>query len=88
METLLIPMEKLLPDFPAVTVTSEGLARISHGQQVRASDLVGSAPPGPGEWVRLLDGSGALVGLGTPVATAGRVLVDQPAILHPEVVLI
>ena len=90
METLLIPMEKLLLDFPAVTVTSEGLARISHGQQVRASDLVGSAPPGPGEWVRLLDSSGALVGLGTPIG--GRGLVDPPrstpGVLHPEVVLI
>jgi tRNA pseudouridine55 synthase len=88
--TLLIPMEKLLPHFPAVTVTSEGLARISHGQQVRASDLVGSAPPGPGEWVRLLDGSGALVGLGTPIG--GRGLLDPPrlaqGVLHPEVVLI
>jgi tRNA pseudouridine55 synthase len=79
-ETLLIPMEKLLSGFPAVTVTSEGLARVSHGQQVRASDLVGSAPLGPAEWVRLLDGSGALVALGTPRAPSG--------FLHPEVVLI
>jgi tRNA pseudouridine55 synthase len=78
--TLLIPMEKLLSDFPAVTVTSEGLARVSHGLQVRASDLVGSAPSGPAEWVRLLDGSGALVGLGTRRSASG--------LLHPEVVLI
>jgi len=78
--TLLIPMDKLLSGFPAVTVTSEGLVRVSHGQQVRASDLVGSAPSGPAEWVRLLDGSGALVGLGTPGTAAG--------LLHPEVVLI
>ena len=78
--TLLIPMDKLLSAFPAVTVTSEGLVRVSHGQQVRASDLVGSAPWGPAEWVRLLDGSGALVGLGTPGTALG--------LLHPEVVLI
>jgi tRNA pseudouridine55 synthase len=78
--TLLIPMDKLLSGFPAVTVTSEGLVRVSHGQQVRASDLVGSAPSGPTEWVRLLDGTGALVGLGTPGTAAG--------LLHPEVVLI
>jgi tRNA pseudouridine55 synthase len=78
--SLLIPMENLLSDFPAVTVTSEGLARVSHGQHVRASDLVGSAPSGPAEWVRLLDGSGALVGLGTPGSASG--------FLHPEVVLI
>jgi tRNA pseudouridine55 synthase len=80
LESLLIPMEKLLSDFPAVTVTTEGLSRVSHGQQVRASDLVGSAPLGPAEWVRLLDGGGALVGLGTPQAATGS--------LHPEVVLI
>ncbi len=78
--TLLIPMDKLLSGFPAVTVTSEGLVRVSHGQQVRASDLVGSAPSGPAEWVRLLDGSGALVGLGVPGMASG--------LLHPEVVLI
>jgi tRNA pseudouridine55 synthase len=78
--TLLIPLENLLLAFPAVTVTSEGLARVSHGQQVRASDLVGSAPAGQSEWVRLLDRSGALVGLGTQRSASG--------LLHPEVVLI
>ena len=78
--TLMIPMDKLLSGFPAVTVTSEGLVRVSHGQQVRASDLVDSAPSGPAEWVRLLDGSGALVGLGVPGTASG--------LLHPEVVLI
>jgi tRNA pseudouridine55 synthase len=80
LETLLIPMEKLLPNLPAVTVTSEGLARVSHGQQIRASDLAGPALSTAADWVRLLDGSGSLVGLGTPHSTSG--------ILHPEVVLI
>jgi tRNA pseudouridine55 synthase len=75
-----IPMEKLLFHFPAVTVTSEGLARVSHGQQVRASDLVGSGLSGHPEWVRLLDAGGALVGLGIPRFPSG--------LLHPEVVLI
>jgi tRNA pseudouridine55 synthase len=78
--TLLIPMDKLLSGFPAVTVTSEGLARVSHGQQIRASDVVGEVPSRPAEWVRLLDGTGALVGLGTPGTASG--------FLHPEVVLI
>ena len=84
LETLLIPMEKLLSDFPAVTVTSEGLARVAHGQHVRPSDLVGSVvgsvASGAAGWVRLLDGGGALVGLGVPQAASG--------FLHPEVVLI
>lgn len=79
-ETLLIPLEKLLPALPAVTVTAEGLTRVSHGQQVRPADVAGALPPRSAAWVRLLDGSGSLVGLGTPQAASG--------FLHPEVVLI
>jgi tRNA pseudouridine55 synthase len=80
LETLLIPMERLLPHMPAVTVTAEGLARVSHGQHVRPDDLAGPQPSGAAEWVRLLDGRGVLVGLGTPLRPSG--------FLHPEVVLI
>jgi len=79
LKTLLIPMEKLLAAFPAVTVTAEGLARVSHGQQVRPVDVAG-ALPSSSEWIRLLDPDGALVGLGTPQQVSG--------FLHPEVVLI
>ena len=75
----LIPMEKLLRAFPAVTVTAEGLTRVSHGQQVRPVDVAG-AVPSSSEWIRLLDRDGALVGLGTPQRVSG--------FLHPEVVLI
>ena len=80
LETVLIPMERLLPDFPAVTVTAEGLTRVSHGQQVRPMDLTAEAGLGAAEWVRLLDRGGALVGVGTPQRLSG--------FLHPEVVLI
>ena len=80
LETVLIPMERLLPGFPAVTVTAEGLARVSHGQHVRPVDLTAEAALGAAEWVRLLDPGGALVGLGTPQPLSG--------FLHPEVVLI
>src|SRR5512138_289372 len=41
LESLLIPMERLLPGFPAVTVTTEGLTRVSHGQHVRPADVGG-----------------------------------------------
>jgi tRNA pseudouridine55 synthase len=78
LETLLIPMEKLLSAFPAVTVTAEGLTRVSHGQQVRPVDVAGTLPSSS-EWIRLLDPDGALVGLGTPQRVSG--------FLHPEVVL-
>jgi tRNA pseudouridine55 synthase len=80
LETIMIPMEKLLAHFPAVTVTAEGLTRVSHGQQVRPVDLANTTTIGTAEWVRLLDGGGALVGLGTPQRASG--------FLHPEVVLI
>ena len=80
LETLLIPLEKLLPAFPAVTVTAEGLTRVSHGQHVRPADVAGPMPVSSAEWVRVLDGSGALVALGTPQTPSG--------LLHPEVVLI
>jgi tRNA pseudouridine55 synthase len=80
LEILLIPMEDLLPRMPAVTVTAEGLARVSHGQHVTPVDLAGLQPSGAAEWVRLLDAGGALVGLGTPQRPSG--------FLHPEVVLI
>jgi len=80
LETALIPMERLLPGFPAVTVTAEGLTRVSHGQHVRPVDVMVEATLGGAEWVRLLDAGGKLVGVGTPQRHSG--------FLHPEVVLI
>jgi tRNA pseudouridine55 synthase len=80
LESLLIPLKKLLPGFPAVTLTEEGLTRVSHGQQVRPADVAEPVPASAAEWVRLLDGGGALVGLATPQLASG--------FLHPEVVLI
>ncbi|HKC57333.1 MAG TPA: tRNA pseudouridine(55) synthase TruB [Vicinamibacterales bacterium] len=76
----LIPMERLLTSFPAVTVTAEGLNRVSHGQHVRPLDVSGAMPSASSEWVRVLDAGGTLVALGTPQRPSG--------FLHPEVVLI
>jgi len=80
LQTVLIPMERLLPAFPAVTVTAEGLTRVSHGQPVRPVDLAAGTDHATSEWVRLLDTGGSLIGLGTPHPHSGS--------LHPEVVLI
>ena len=70
--TAMIPVASLLPGFPAVTVTSEGRDRVSHGQEVEGSV--------PGEWVRLLDNGGHLIAM----ARVG----SRPGFLHPAVVLI
>jgi tRNA pseudouridine55 synthase len=68
-----VPMDKLLVRFPAVTVTEEDRSRVSHGQEVDGAT-------GTFEWVRLLDGHGRLLAM----ARAG----SRPGLLHPAVVLI
>lgn len=83
-----LPMEALLPDFPAVTVTPQGRDRVGHGRELGPQDFTPASlptpfplPPDPFiEWTRLLDGEGILVG----VATAGT----RPGSLHPSLVLI
>lgn len=84
----IVPIEQLLPRFPAVTVTDEGRMRVSHGRTLEASHY----QPGPAvpeaavqgaavqeAWVRVLDAEGRLLAL---AQGAGR------DCLHPEVVLI
>ncbi|MEQ1573368.1 MAG: tRNA pseudouridine(55) synthase TruB [Vicinamibacterales bacterium] len=75
----MLPIDTLLPQFPSVVVTDEGRARISHGREIGAREIVGDAP-GPVAWVRILDEGGALLAMGIPGAVQGS--------LHPEVVLI
>ena len=91
-----IPLEELLPGFPAVSVTDHGRAFVSHGRVIGSGDYIsqsgagldgpprgpqGSAPRWPGaEWVRIFDSGGALVALGTKG--------QAPDSLHPAVVLI
>ena len=79
-ETWLIPLERLLGTFPAVTLTDEGRLRVSHGQELRARDLQGEGSPGQGEWTRVLDPDGRLIALAQPGS--------GPDSLHPAVVLL
>lgn len=69
----LIPLTRLLPAFPAVTVTGDGRERVSHGQEVEGASTAA-------EWVRLLDGDGHLIAMARPGS--------RPGSLHPAVVLI
>lgn len=70
----LVPLNRLLPGFPALQLSPEDRQRVSHGQTVQAA---GSGA----EWVRLIDPDGHLVALATPAA-------GRPDSLHPAVVLI
>ena len=70
----IIPLERLLPGFPAVSVTDQGREFVSHGREVSVGKIPAS------EWVRIVDAAGTLLALGTPGQTPGS--------LHPAVVLI
>lgn len=84
----LIPLERLLPGFPAVRLSPEGRDRVANGQEIDVRHLVGTAPAGIfgtgasariDRWVRLFDEHGRLAAL----ATDG----SRPDSLHPAVVL-
>ncbi len=74
----LIPMERLLPDVPAVTLTESGSRRALHGNLLSPADLAGAPPVAEAERVRLFDRGGALLGIAEP-APGG--------LLHPAIVL-
>lgn len=82
-DTFLIPLDRLLPGFPAVTVTDEGRMRVSHGRELNRAHYAlagaGNGPAAGGGWTRLLDSEGHLLALAQPGAA--------PDCLHPEVVL-
>jgi tRNA pseudouridine55 synthase len=79
-----VPLDRLLTGFPAVRLTDEGRTRISHGQEVGRAHLrpetLAASDTFAAQWVRLLDGEGHLLALGTPREAQGS--------LHPAVVLI
>jgi len=85
----LIPLERLLPAFPTVAVTDEGLARVAHGRQLESAHYTpgpqepayghGAGPIDPLRWTRIIDSGGHLIAMGTAAGTAGS--------LHPAIVL-
>lgn len=74
----LVALETLLVRFPAVTLTDGGREHVAHGRELSPGDYRDGPPDSA--WVRLFDGTGALVALATPGQTRGS--------LHPSVVLI
>ena len=78
-----VPLDRLLLDLPGARLTDEGRTRVSHGQDVDHTHVWPEDSvclnTHAGEWIRLLDGGGRLVAVGTPARAAHA--------LHPAVVL-
>ena len=86
----LVPLEALVPEFPAVSLDAAGRRRMSHGQTLRRGDWISQEPGGPapgasaapltpGGWTRVFGEDGALLG----------VAVSEPdGALRPSIVLI
>jgi tRNA pseudouridine55 synthase len=74
----IVPLEALLPHFPAVSVTERGRMYVTHGRELGPDDYAPALPDF--NWARLFDLSGALVAVASPGQTPGA--------LHPSVVLI
>lgn len=76
----LIPLDRLLPELPAVRLTERGAVRAGHGNAVGYGDLSEPAPSGElAGRVRLLDAGGRLLGLAEP---------RPGGVLQPVVVLV
>lgn len=85
---LLVPLERLLPELPAIAVRPEAEARVRNGSLLEAAHLAAPPPapvhspaggPVPAGVVRLFSGSGRLLALAKPTADG--------AALHPFLVL-
>ena len=74
-----IPLGRLLPHLPAVVLTREGARRAGHGVLLAPRDAADGRLPADAGRARLLDESGALVGIAEP-APGG--------LLHPVIVRI
>jgi tRNA pseudouridine55 synthase len=88
--TEVVPLGRLLPDLPAVVLNEKGVKRTAHGNTLSrddyefgpAADLsvenIRELPPGASP-VRLIDRSGALLGIATRLGNG---------LLHPAIVLV
>ena len=84
-ESWLIPMSRLLPGMPSVTLTGDGARRASQGNLIGPPHLKAPFPAfaGGSPRVRLLDEEGRLIAIAEPV----DVDEDEPGFLHPGIVV-
>jgi len=73
-----LPLERMLTNFPSVVLNTAGAIRAIHGQDIGPEEITGAMWQGIGS-VRLFDQHGQFIGIGEG-ATA-------PGLLHPSVVL-
>jgi tRNA pseudouridine55 synthase len=73
------PLDDLLLEVGAITLTPSGVQRVRHGQDVGPADMTRPLPPTPGAVARLLDPDGRLLAIAEPSIL--------PGFLHPAVVL-
>lgn len=81
-----IPLRGLLSGFPAIVLTPEGVKRATQGRDLGPGDTVSGAWV-PGAFVRMLDLSGELIGIGAHAMSALPDAQGAPGLLHPFVVL-
>jgi hypothetical protein len=76
----LIPLDRLLPDLPAVQLSERGAGRARHGNALGPEDLAGPVPVSDSSRpIRLLAPGNRLLGLAEP---------GVGGLLHPVVVLV
>lgn len=78
----LLPMADLVPDLPAVTVTTGGARRAGHGNPLGRGDFApaaGSREPERNSRVRIMDDTGRLLAIGE---------FRPDGLLHPKIVLV
>ena len=75
----LLPMNRLLEEYPAVVVNPRGLKRATHGNALGPEDLAGPVPSSAASKARVVDSDGSLLAIAEPVSGG---------LLHPVVVLV
>jgi tRNA pseudouridine55 synthase len=85
----LIPLSRLLPELPAVTVGAEGRQRIAHGRELAPEHVVAAFPSAGVGRVRIVGEDGELLGLAVARGPSdGSSALPARASLHPDLVLV
>ncbi len=74
----IIPMDRLLPELPAVVLNDREVRRATHGNEIVAEDVTGAGPTGCVKY-RLLDSNGRLIAIAETL---------PGGVLHPVTVLV